>query len=131
MASIFTKIINGEIPSHKVAEDDQFYAFMDIRPIQRGHVLVVPKIEEDYLFDLDDELLSRILLFAKPIAHALDELVDCERVGVMIAGLEVPHAHVHLIPFSDGSQLSFEHASPADSDDLADLAAKLREKLGT
>ena len=102
MATIFTKIINGEIPSHKVMEDDQFYAFMDIRPINRGHVLVVPKCEVDRFFDLSQDLLSAVMLFAKPIADALESIIDCERVGIMVAGLEVPHAHLHLIPFSSG-----------------------------
>jgi histidine triad (HIT) family protein len=129
MATIFTMIINGEIPCHKVAEDDDFFAFMDIRPINRGHVLVVPKVEVDRMFDLPNELLSKIMLFAKPIADAQEETVDCERVGIVVAGLEVPHAHLHLIPFNDGSELTFARASDADMDDLANIAEALRKKL--
>lgn len=129
MATIFTKIIQGEIPSHKVLEDDEFFAFMDIRPINRGHVLVVPKVETDRFFDLSDDLLGNVLLFAKPIADALESIIDCERVGIMVAGLEVPHAHLHLIPFNSGSELSFDRAAPADSDDLAAIAAELQMRL--
>lgn len=129
MATIFTMIINGDIPCHKVAEDDDFFAFMDIRPINRGHVLVVPKVEVDRMFDLSDKLLAKIMLFAKPIADAQEEIIDCERVGIMVAGLEVPHAHLHLIPFNDGSELMFTRATDADMDDLAIIAEKLREKL--
>ena len=130
MATLFTKIINGDIPCHKVVEDDDFFAFMDIRPITRGHVLVVPKVEVDRLFDLSEALLAKIMLFAKPIADVLEEIIDCERVGVMIAGLEVPHAHLHLIPFNEGSELAFVHASDAEQDDLASIAATLRATLG-
>ena len=129
MATIFTMIINGEIPCHKVAEDDDFFAFMDIRPINRGHVLVVPKVEIDRLFDLTDAMLARIMIFAKPIADALEEIIDCERVGVMIAGLEVPHAHLHLIPFNEGNELTFARAADADPDDLAAIAAQLVDAL--
>lgn len=129
MSSIFTKIINGEIPCFKIAEDHDFFAFMDIRPINRGHILVVPKIEVDYLFDLPDELLQRMLIFARPIARAQREVVDCERVGLMVAGLEVPHAHLHLIPFSNGNELSFEHAVEADMDELKQIADELVNKL--
>ena len=129
MTTIFTKIIRGDIPSHKVLENDDFFAFMDIRPINRGHVLVVPKVEVDRFFDLSDKMLSDVLVFAKPIADALESVVDCERVGIMVAGLEVPHAHLHLIPFNTGSELAFDKAMPADSEDLAQLAAQLREKL--
>ena len=110
MATIFTKIINGDIPCHTVVEDDDFFAFMDVRPINRGHVLVVPKVEVDRMFDLSDDLLAKIMVFAKPIADALEEVIDCERVGAMIAGLEVPHAHLHLIPFNEGSELTFTRA---------------------
>ena len=130
MATIFTMIINGEIPCHKVAEDGDFIAFMDIRPINRGHVLVVPKMEIDRAFDLPNDLLAKIMIFAKPIADALEEIVDCERVGVMIAGLEVPHAHMHLIPFNQSTELSFANAAKeSDQDDLANLAQQLRDTL--
>ena len=98
MATIFSKIIAGEIPSYKVAEDDRFFAFLDINPMAKGHTLVVPKIEVDYLFDLDDELLAEMTLFSKKVAEAIKKSVPCNRVGVLVMGLEVPHAHVHLIP---------------------------------
>ena len=96
MASIFTKIIKGEIPSYKIAEDDRYYAFLDIRPLAKGHTLVVPKQEVDYLFDVEDELLGGAMIFAKRVAKALESVIDCKRVGVMVIGTEVPHAHIHL-----------------------------------
>jgi histidine triad (HIT) family protein len=129
VSTIFTKIINGDIPCEKLAEDDRFFAFLDIRPIHEGHTLVIPKREVDYFFDLDDDLLGGIMTFAKPIASALKAVVPCERVGVMVAGLEVPHAHVHLVPISDVGQLSFAHAREADPTELADLAEKIRRHL--
>ena len=129
MASIFTKIINGEIPCHKVAEDENFFAFLDIRPLNPGHVLVIPKLEIDYLFDLPDELLSGMLIFARPIARAVERVVDCERVGLLVAGLEVPHAHLHLVPFKKINELTFERARDAGQDELAGLAARIRAEL--
>jgi len=107
MASIFTKIINGEIPSYKIAEDDNYYAFLDINPLKRGHTLVIPKKEEDYLFDLDDDTLAGMMKFAKTIAKAIDKSIDCKRVGVVVLGMEVPHAHIHLIPLDKESDASF------------------------
>lgn len=130
MASIFTRIINGEIPCHRLAENDRFLAFLDIRPIHAGHALVIPKQEIDYLFDLPDDLLGDLMKFAKPIAKAIQRVVPCERVGVIVAGLEVPHAHVHLVPFESIGQLSFANAKAADHKDLAELAAKIRALLG-
>ena len=109
MASIFTKIINGEIPSYKIAEDDNFIAFLDVFPIAKGHTLVVPKVEIDYIFDLDDETIAGMHVFAKKVAKALEKVVPCKRIGTMVAGLEVPHAHLHLIPMNNISDLSFEH----------------------
>ena len=106
MASIFTRIINGEIPCYKVAETDDFLAFLDINPVAKGHTLVVPKKEVDYLFDVDDDTLSGLMRFAKRVAKALDTAIECQRVGVMVIGTEVPHAHVHLIPFQRESQVS-------------------------
>ena len=106
MPSIFTRIINGEIPCYKVAESEHFLAFLDINPVAKGHTLVVPKTEVDYLFDMDDDTLADLMLFAKKVAHALDKAIDCKRVGVMVIGTEVPHAHVHLIPFQRESQMS-------------------------
>ena len=109
MATIFTKIINGEIPSYKIAEDDNFYAFLDINPLTKGHTLVVPKKEVDYLFDLDDETIGGLHIFAKKIAKAIDNSTDCQRVGVVVIGTEVPHAHIHLIPFKKESEMSFHN----------------------
>jgi histidine triad (HIT) family protein len=106
MATIFSRIISGEIPSYRVAEDDRFFAFLDINPMQAGHTLVVPKQETDYLFDLDDALLADMILFAKRVARAIEKAVECRRVGVMVIGLEVPHAHIHLIPIQQEGDMS-------------------------
>ena len=106
MASIFSKIIAGDIPCYKIAESDHFFAFLDIRPLAKGHTLVVPKKEVDDLFDVDDETLAGIMPFAKKVAHALKKSVDCKRVGMMVIGTEVPHAHIHLIPFTTEAQIS-------------------------
>jgi len=129
MSTIFTRIIKGEIPCHTIAEDDKYFAFLDIRPIQPGHTLVIPKIEVDNVFDLSDDVLSGILLFARPIAKALEKVVPCQRVGIMVAGLEVPHAHIHLIPFNAIGDLSFSHARAGDHTVLAELAASVRAVL--
>jgi len=98
MSTLFTKIINGEIPSYKVAEDENFYAFLDINPLERGHTLVVPKIEVDYIFDMESKQLASFNLFAQRVAKAIDKSIDCKRVGIAVIGLEVAHAHIHLIP---------------------------------
>ncbi len=98
MATIFTKIINGEIPCYKVAEDDRYFAFLDINPVAKGHTLVVPKCETDYLFDLDDDTLAGMMVFAKRVARRIEGAIACKRVAVLVVGLEVPHAHIHLIP---------------------------------
>ncbi|MDR3297154.1 MAG: HIT family protein, partial [Prevotellaceae bacterium] len=100
MASIFTRIVNGEIPSYKVAEDEHCYAFLDINPMAKGHTLVIPKQEVDYLFDLDAQALSRLVLFAQRVAKAIPLAVPCKRVGVVVLGMEVPHAHIHLVPLN-------------------------------
>ena len=122
MSSIFTKIIQGDIPCPKIAENDQFFAFLDIRPIAPGHTLVIPKVEVDRFFDLDDPILSHVLPFAKPIATAIEAVVPCDRVGLMVAGLEVPHAHLHLVPIQGIGDLSFANAKPATDDALAAMA---------
>ena len=106
MSGIFTKIIKGEIPSYKIAEDDNFYAFLDISPLAKGHTLVIPKIEVDYIFDLDNDTLAGLHLFSKKVAHALESTLDCKRVGVLVIGTEVPHAHIHLIPFQQEIQMA-------------------------
>jgi len=107
LMTIFSKIIAGQIPSYKIAEDDSFFAFLDIFPLVKGHVLVVPKNETDRFFDLSDEYLSTMLLFAKPIAHAIEKAFDCNRCGISVMGLEVPHAHMHLIPINSADDLNF------------------------
>lgn len=105
--TIFSKIIAGEIPSYKIAENEKFFAFLDIFPLVKGHVLVVPKTETDKLFDLSDDYLADMLLFAKPIAHAIEKAFDCNRCGISVVGLEVPHAHVHLLPINSADDLNF------------------------
>jgi histidine triad (HIT) family protein len=110
--TIFTRIIKGEIPSYKVAENDRFYAFLDINPLQKGHTLIVPKLSEpeaDYIFDLDDDILSEMLVFSKQVARGIKGAVDCKRVGVAVIGLEVPHAHIHLIPIQNESDMLFSN----------------------
>ena len=105
--TIFSKIIKGEIPSYKIAEDEKFYAFLDIFPLREGHVLVIPKTETDNLFDLSDDYLSEMLVFAKPIAKAIERSFKCNRCGISVIGIEVPHAHVHLIPINSANDLNF------------------------
>ena len=107
MATIFTRIVRGEIPSYKVAEHERFFAFLDINPLTKGHTLVVPKQETDYLFDLDDRTLADMIVFAKRIARKLKEKIECKRVAVVVLGLEVPHAHIHLIPIQDEKDVDF------------------------
>ncbi len=130
MPTLFTKIINGEVPCHKILENDLFFAFLDLRPVNEGHTLVIPKKEIDYIFDLDNTLLSEIMPFAKKVAVAIKKTIPCKKVGVMVAGLEVPHAHVHLIPIlSSVHELAFANAKPADAVKLAALAEKIRKHL--
>jgi histidine triad (HIT) family protein len=107
MGTIFSKIIAGDIPSYKIAENDRFYAFLDINPLAKGHTLVVPKVETDYLFDLEDDLLGEMLVFAKKVALAIDKKMDCKRVGLAVLGLEVPHAHIHLVPINGLHDIEF------------------------
>lgn len=107
MASIFTKIINGEIPSYKIAEDDKFYAFLDIAPLAKGHTLVVPKQEIDYIFDIEDELLAQMHIFSKKVAKAIQTAIPCEKVGMAVIGLDVRHAHIHLVPLQEVGDLNF------------------------
>jgi histidine triad (HIT) family protein len=130
MSTIFTKIINGEIPCHKIAEDDNFLAFLDIMPLADGHTLVIPKKEIDYIFDLNDDLLSGLMLFAKKIAPALQQAVPCKRIGVSVIGLEVPHAHVHLIPLNTMNDINFtrEKLKPSQ-EQLTATATKIRSFL--
>lgn len=107
MATLFSRIITGEIPSYKIAENEQFYAFLDIFPVAEGHVIVVPKIEIDKIFDLSDDLLQGFLVFAKPIAKAIEQAFNCNRCGISVIGLEVPHAHMHLVPINSSDDLNF------------------------
>ncbi|MEP5613113.1 MAG: HIT family protein [Cyclobacteriaceae bacterium] len=128
MASIFTRIVNREIPAHIVAESDEFLAFLDISPLVEGHTLVIPKKEVDYLFDLDDDTLVGLNLFAKKVAKAIASVCDCERVGVSVIGLEVPHAHIHLIPINSMDDMNFSRMKLSPSKVELEKAA---EKIGT
>lgn len=126
MATLFTKIIKGEIPSFKVAEDDNYYAFLDIAPLKKGHTLVVPKIEDDYIFNLDDKTLSGLILFAKKVAIAQRKAIPCKRIGVAVLGLEVPHVHIHLVPLDSEGDLNFANPKlKLPDDEMADIAAKI------
>jgi histidine triad (HIT) family protein len=107
MATIFTKIIRGEIPCYKVAEDERYFAFLDINPLMKGHTLVVTKIETDYIFDLEDDTLSGLIIFSKKVAAAIEKTIDCNRIGIAVVGLEVPHVHIHLIPMNSMDDINF------------------------
>jgi histidine triad (HIT) family protein len=124
MASIFTRIINGEIPCYKVAEDERFIAFLDVRPLKPGHTLVVPKKEVDYIFDLDEETLAGMMVFACRIALAMKEVIDCRRIGVAVLGLEVPHAHIHLIPLTRETDMLFTNPRVSVTDEENKRLAK-------
>jgi len=123
MSSIFSKIIAGEIPSYEVAANRDFVAFLDINPVTKGHTLVVPKKETDYIFDIDDTALGDMMIFAKRVAKAIEEVIECKRIGVAVVGLEVPHAHIHLIPITKENDMSFKNPrkkfSPAEFKDIA------------
>ena len=128
--SIFSKIISGEISSYKIKEDENFIAFLDVFPLVKGHVLVVPKMEVDKLFDLSDNLLSEMLLFAKPIAHAIEQSFKCKRCGISAIGLEVPHAHLHLVPINTADDLNFTRPKTSFSpDDMIAIQQQLISKL--
>ncbi len=127
MASIFTKIVNGELPCHKVAENHQFLAFLDITPLREGHVLVIPKIEVDYIFDIEDDLLGQMMVFAKSVAKKMKLAIPCNRIGVTVIGLEVPHAHIHLIPIDTLIDMDFtKQKASFTNDELAATATKIR-----
>jgi len=124
--TIFSKIIAGEIPCYKIAEDAEFFAFLDIRPLTKGHTLVIPKVEEDYLFNLDDSTVAKMMVFAKKVAKAIEKSVDCVRVGVTVIGLEVPHAHIHLIPIRRESDMNFHNAKlQLTTDEMQEIATKI------
>ncbi len=130
MASVFTKIVRGEIPAYKIAEDDKFLAFLDINPVAIGHTLVIPKQEIDYLFDIDDETLAEMIVFAKKVAKALDQAIECKRVGVMVVGTEVPHAHVHLVPFKSEPQVCIVAPKlKLTEQEFKDIAEKIRKYI--
>ncbi|MFI3258566.1 MAG: HIT family protein [Rikenellaceae bacterium] len=129
MATIFSRIIAGEIPCYKVAEDSQYFAFLDINPLKRGHTLIIPKVETDYIFDLEDETLSGMILFAKRVAKQIEASVECERVAVVVLGLEVPHAHIHLIPISGEGDVDFKRErEKLTPDEFAEIADKIASK---
>lgn len=130
MASIFTRIVQGEIPSYKIAEDDRFYAFLDINPVAIGHTLVIPKEEIDYIFDLPDDLLGDLMLFARKVGLAVEKEVECERIGVTVVGLEVPHAHIHLIPIDSIYDMEFSKPKMKLSDvEFRELAERIGRHL--
>jgi len=130
MATIFTRIINGEIPCYKVAEDANYFAFLDINPLTKGHTLVVPKVEEDYIFNLDDTTYGGLMLFAKKVAKALKQAVPCKRIGIAVMGMEVPHAHVHLIPINKESDMVISNPKlQFSSEEMQKIAADIAAKL--
>ena len=130
MASIFTRIIRGEIPCYKIAESDTFFAFLDINPLSRGHTLVIPKQETDYYFDLDDDLIAEMQVFSKKIARAIDKVMECKRVGVVVLGLEVPHAHIHLIPINSLYDIEFSRPKlKLSPEEFEQIAGKIRNAL--
>lgn len=130
MSSIFTKIINGEIPCYKIAETDSCFAFLDINPIVKGHTLVIPKQEVDYLYDLDDDILASLMLFSKKVAKGIEAVVPCQRVGLTVMGLEVPHAHIHLLPFNKMSEMSFANPKlKLEKEEFENLSSKISKAV--
>lgn len=129
MPSLFTRIVTGEIPCHKIAETNDFLAFLDVFPCAPGHTLVIPKQEVDYIFDLEDSLYEGLMKFSKQVAAAVEKAIPCKRIGVAVVGLEVPHAHVHLIPLNSMADMNFNNKLKMSSEELAEIAAKIREKF--
>lgn len=127
--TIFSKIISGEIPSYKIAEDENYYAFLDIRPLNAGHTLVIPKVEIDYIFDLDDDMLSGLILFAKKVAKGIERVVPCQRIGVAVIGLEVPHCHIHLSPINSVHDLDFRNSKSISKEEMQNLATKISQEI--
>ena len=125
MASIFTRIINGEIPCYKIAEDDRHFAFLDINPVTPGHTLVVPRREVSYLFDLDDDEYVSLELFAKKVARAIEQTIPCKRIAEAVIGLEVPHAHIHLIPINSEADVDFRHKQQLTPEQMKEIAEKI------
>ena len=130
MATIFSRIVKGEIPCYKIAEDERFFAFMDINPVAVGHTLVIPKREDDYIFNLDDDEIGAMMVFAKTVAKAIEKAVPCKRIGVAVIGLEVPHAHIHLIPISQEGDMDFkkEHVHMSE-DEFKEVQKRIVEQL--
>ncbi len=127
MSTLFTKIINQEIPSYKIAEDENCYAFLDINPLKKGHTLVIPKVETDYLFDLENKTLEKLITFSKKVARAIESVIHCERIGVSVIGLEVPHAHIHLIPINGINDMNFQNEKlEIKKEDFLSISEKIR-----
>lgn len=130
MATIFSRIVAGEIPCHKIAEDDRFFAFLDINPLTEGHTLVIPKKEVDYIFELEDQELSGMVCFAKKVSKAIEKAIPCKRIGLSVIGLEVPHAHIHLVPINKESDIYFgKEKKKMSEEELAVTAAKIRKEF--
>jgi histidine triad (HIT) family protein len=130
MATIFSRIISGEIPCYKVAENEQFFAFLDINPLAKGHTLVVPKIEQDYIFDLDDETLQAYIVFAKKVASAIVKAIPCQRVGLAVIGLDVPHAHIHLVPLNAPNDINFAKPKLSlPSEEMQTIASSIQKMV--
>lgn len=130
MSSLFTKIVQGEIPSYKIAENDHYLAFLDINPLAKGHTLVIPKKEVDYIFDVDDDTYKGLFAFSKRVAKAIEQVVECKRIGITVIGLEIPHAHVHLIPINSLYDMDFKQPKLKFSNtEMTELAQAIREKV--
>ena len=129
MPTLFSRIVSGDIPAHKIAETDDFLAFLDVMPTTTGHTLVIPKKEVDYIFSLDDDLYAGLMAFAKRIAPAIEKAIPCKRIGVAVIGLEVPHAHIHLIPLNSMADMNFASKMKSSQDELAATAEKIRQYL--
>lgn len=129
MASIFTKIIQGEIPCYKIAENDQFFAFLDIRPVVKGHTLVVPKKETDYIFDIEDQDLAEMMIFAKKVAKAQKQVIPCKRVAIVVLGLEVPHAHIHLMPIQNEAEVNLRKPTELSAEEMKEIADKISKAM--
>ncbi len=130
MATIFTKIVQGKIPCYKVAESDRYFAFLDINPMTKGHTLVIPKVENNYIFDLDDDTYSGLMMFAKQVAQAIEKAIPCQRIGVAIMGMEVPHTHVHLIPINKESDMVISNPKlQLEADEMQKIAEEIAAKF--
>ena len=126
MSTLFSKIVNGDIPCYKVAENDKFLAFLDISPLVKGHVLIIPKLEVDYIFDIEDSLLAEMIVFSKSVSHKIKSVFSCKKIGVTVIGLEVPHAHIHLIPINSMNDMNFANSKLSlSTDELSEIATKI------